>query len=86
MSSSKIDLIKELYPDDEFLIADGFDDAIIGVDEQNGKIIYDIDEVINILIIDGMDVDEAIEYYEYNIAGSYVGEKTPVFMRKIIEL
>jgi len=31
-------------------------------------------------------VDEAIEYYEYNIAGSYVGEKTPVFMRKITEL
>ena len=86
MSSSKIDLIKELYPDDEFLIADGFDDAIIGVDEENGKIIYDIDEVINILIIDGMDVNEAIEFYEYNIAGSYVGEKTPVFMRKIIEL
>lgn len=86
MSSSKIDLIKELYPDDEFLIADGFDDAIIGVDEHNGKIIYDIDEVINILIIDGMDVDEAIEFYEYNIVGSYVGEKTPVFMRKIIEL
>jgi hypothetical protein len=86
MSSSKIDLIKELYPDDEFLIADGFDDAIIGVDEENGKIIYDIDEVINILIIDGMDVDEAIEFYEYNIVGSYVGEKTPVFMRRIIEL
>jgi hypothetical protein len=86
MSSSKIDLIKELYPDDEFLIADGFDDAIIGVDDNNLKIVYDIDEVINILIIDGMDVDEAIEFYEYNIVGSYVGEKTPVFMRRIIEL
>jgi hypothetical protein len=86
MSSSKIDLIKELYPDDEFLFVDGFNDAIIGVDEENGKIIYDIDEVINILIIDGMDVNEAIEFYEYNISGSYVGEKTPVFMRKIIEL
>jgi hypothetical protein len=86
MSSSKIDIIKEMYPDEEFLIADGFDDAIIGVDEENGKIIYDIDEIINILIIDGMDVNEAIEFYEYNISGSYVGEKTPVFMRKIIEL
>lgn len=86
MSSSKIDLIKELYPDDEFLIADGFDDAIIGVDEQNGKIIYDIDEVINILIRDGMDVNEAIEFYEYNIAGSYVGENTPSFIRIIPEL
>lgn len=72
MSSSKIDLIKELYPDETFVIADGFDDAIIGVDEQNGRIVYDIDEVI--------------EFYEYNIAGAYYGEKTPVFIRKIIEL
>ena len=86
MSRTKIEIIKELYPDETFLIADGFDDAIIGVDEQNGKIIYDIDEVINTLIMEGMEVDEAIEYYEYNIAGSYVGDKTPVFMRKIIEL
>jgi hypothetical protein len=86
MSSSKIDLIKELYPDETFLFADGFDYAIIGVDEQNGRIVYDIDEVINTLIMEGMDVDEAFEYYDYNIAGAYVGEKTPVFMRKIIEL
>ena len=76
----------ELYPDDTFVIADGFDDAIIGVDDNNLKIVYDIDEVINILIINGMDVDEAIEHYEYNIAGSYVGENTPLFIRLIIEL
>ena len=76
----------ELYPDDTFVIADGFDDAIIGVDDNNLKIVYDIDEVINILIINGMDVDEAIEHYEYNIAGSYVGENTPLFIRIIIEL
>ena len=76
----------ELYPDDTFVIVDGFDDAIIGVDDNNLKIVYDIDEVINILIINGMDVDEAIEHYEYNIAGSYVGENTPLFIRLIIEL
>jgi len=86
MSSSKIDLIKELYPDETFLFADGFDYAIIGVDEQNGRIVYDIDEVINTLIMEGMEVDEAIEFYDYNIAGAYYGEKTPLFMRKIIEL
>ena len=86
MSSSKLQQILELYPDDTFVIVDGFDDAIIGVDDSNLKIVYDIDEVINILIINGMDVDEAIEHYEYNIAGSYVGENTPLFIRLIIEL
>ena len=86
MSSSKLQKILELYPDDTFVIADGFDDAIIGVDDNNLKIVYDIDEVINILIRDGMEVDEAIEYYEYNIAGAYVGENTPSFIRVIPEL
>ena len=86
MSSSKLQQILELYPDDTFVIADGFDDAIIGVDDNNLKIVYDIDEVINILIRDGMEVDDAIEYYEYNIAGSYVGENTPSFIRLIPEL
>ena len=83
---SKLEQILELYPDDTFMIADGFDDAIIGVDYNNLKIVYDIDEVINILMREGMTVDEAIEYYEYNIAGSYVGENTPLFIRIIIEL
>lgn len=86
MSSSKLQQILELYPDDTFVIADGFDDAIIGVDDNNLKIVYDIDEVINILIRDGMEVDEAIEYYEYNIAGAYVGENTPSFIRVIPDL
>jgi hypothetical protein len=86
MTQSKLDQILELYPDDTFVIADGFDDAIIGVDDNNLKIVYDIDEVINILMREGMSVDEAIEYYEYNIAGSYVGENTPSFIRLITEL
>jgi hypothetical protein len=86
MSSSKLEQILELYPDDTFMVADGFDDAIIGVDDNNLKIVYDIDKVIDILIKDGMDVDEAIEYYEYNIAGAYVGENTPSFIRLITEL
>jgi hypothetical protein len=86
MSSSKLEQILELYPDDTFMVADGFDDAIIGVDDNNLKIVYDIDKVIDILIKDGMSVDEAIEYYEYNIAGAYVGENTPSFIRLITEI
>jgi len=86
MSSSKLEQIIEEYPDEEFMFVDGFDDAIIGVDEVNLKVFYDIDEIINILMREDMTVGEAFEYYDYNIAGAYVGEKTPVFMRKIIEL
>lgn len=49
-SNDKFLKIIEQYPDETFTIADGFDDAIIGVDEENGKVVYDINEIINILI------------------------------------
>jgi hypothetical protein len=81
MTHSKIEQIIEAYPDEEFLFADGFDDAIIGVDDESGKIVYDVYKIISILIEDGMSTDEAVEYYDYNIVGSYVGEKTPLFVK-----
>lgn len=81
MSKTKIDLIKELYSDEELLIADGFDEAIIGVDEHNVRVVYDVFKIIDILIQDGMSTDEAYEFYAYNILGSYVGEKTPLFIK-----
>jgi hypothetical protein len=27
-----------------------------------------------------MDEDEAIEFYEFNVSGAYVGENTPIFV------
>jgi len=30
-----------------------------------------------------MDYAEAMEHFDFNIAGSYVGEQTPIFMHKI---
>lgn len=73
-----IDIIKERYSDDDILIADGFDDAIIGFDEQSWRIIYSVRKCINILM-DDMTESEAIEYFAFNVSGSYVGEKTPIW-------
>jgi len=76
--------INEEYPD--LLKADGFDDAILGVVERIGTqaICYDQDKVIDILIErDGMTYEEAIEYFEYNIAGAWVGESTPFFLQRM---
>ena len=83
MSSSKLEQIKQLYSDEELLIADGFDDAIIGVDDENVRVVYDVFKIISILIQDGMSTDEAFEFYQYNILGAYVGEKTPLFVKLI---
>lgn len=73
-----IEKIIEIYDDETFLIADGFDDAIIGVDESQMKLIYSVSKCIEILMKD-MSKDDAIEYFYFNVCGSYVGEKTPIW-------
>ena len=72
------------------LKADGFNEAIIGMcmDIATGgeRIIYDANKCIDILIEQGMTDDEAIEYFEFNVGGSYVGGSTPVWMYPYEEL
>jgi hypothetical protein len=68
------------YPDEEFLIADGFDNAVIGIDVKTMRVIYSVNECINILINEhNMTDEEAQEYFEFNVSGAYVGEKTPIW-------
>jgi hypothetical protein len=64
------------------LFADGFDDAIIGIAERIGMepvVAYDINKIIEILARD-MPKEDAVEYFEFNILGAYMGERTPVFV------
>lgn len=70
--------ILELFPGEEILKADGFDDAIMGIDENSMRLIYSKTKCLEILCQD-MPEEEAIEYFDYNIAGGYVGEKTPIW-------
>lgn len=66
------------------LFADGFDDAIIGLGRQFNTVavVYDTDLVLGILISQGMTADEALEHFEFNIVGAYVGEHTPIFIER----
>ncbi len=68
----------ELFPDDEFLKADGFDDAIIGVETTSMRLIYSVKKCLDILMLN-MPYEDAVEYFDYNIQGAYVGEKTPIW-------
>ena len=71
--------ISEDYPD--LLTIDGFDEAVIGVVERAGllAVCYDRNKIISILMRD-MNEEQAIEYYEFNILGAYMGESTPVYL------
>jgi hypothetical protein len=70
--------IIESHPDEEFLKADGFDDAIIGLDSSSNRLIYSYTKCIEILC-ESMSDEDAVEYFEYNVVNAYVGEKTPIW-------
>jgi len=70
--------------DSSALFADGFDDAILGLTEveEGWRVCYDIGRILEILVAEhGMGVDEAVEYYDFNIAGAYMGPLTPLFIQ-----
>jgi|TARA_Y100000289_G_scaffold22534_1_gene21953 hypothetical protein len=63
------------------ILADGFDDCIIGKDYQSGKAVYGIERIIESLMLNQeMSVDESIEYFDFNIGCAYVGEMTPIYI------
>ncbi len=70
------------YAEGAVILSD-LDNAIIGIVEDfNGRrILYSKEKILNILMVrDGMSMDEAEEFYDYNILGLYAGEQNPVFL------
>ncbi len=66
-------------PNEELLFADGFDDAIIGLECNNYRVVYSKQKMIEIL--DGeMDFEDIIEHLEFNVWGAYMGCKTPMYI------
>ena len=65
---------------------DGFDDAIVGrADVWVGnatveRLVYDGEKIIASLMAQGMTEEEAYEFVDFNIAGSYFGPQTPVIV------
>jgi hypothetical protein len=83
MLSEDIDEI--LDGDDAMLLEprDLFDPCVIGIAERiNLRVAaYDVEKVLQVLMDHhGMDEDEAQEHFDFNIAGSWVGEGSPVFL------
>lgn len=87
------DMLAEHLPDEELLRADGFDEALVGYAEvwtsegQQRVLAYDRDKCLDVLMSQpsNMGWDEANEYFDFNVAGAYVGDKTPVFISRVTE-
>jgi hypothetical protein len=70
------------YGDEDLLKADGFDEAVIGIEINTGRLVYDIFKMRELLIKnDGMSSDDAMEYLDFNVLGAYMGEKTPIYVQ-----
>ena len=82
---------EEKYPDLMMLEPrEIYDKAIVGVVERINltAFCYDTQEILNILAEPEyrMTPEEAIEHFEFNIRGSYVGEHSPVFLDRKVDL
>lgn len=80
------EMIEEIYDrcDDDVVFLIGFDECIAGYSFSNGLqiLIYDVEKIIDVLEDQGMTEEEAIEYFEFNIESSHIGERTPIFLNK----
>ena len=74
---------------DEQIKVDGYDKAIIGICCITNRLVYSIDKMVDVYLVnyydDNGDYDDeptfvAIDYILFNIVGAYVGEMTPIFI------
>lgn len=71
----------------EALLLDGFEDALIGFARRCGQptlAVYDYEKCVDVLVNrDGMTEEDAVDYIEFNVAGAWVGEHTPVMFCRL---
>ena len=80
------DTLNEEYEGVMLLEPAKFDAAIVGVTERCGQeptVCYDLEKILKILVGEGMSYDEAVEYYEYNVVGAWMGDQTPTFLNAL---
>ena len=70
------------------VVLTGFDDAIIGLAEEFGngpRILYSREKILQILQErDEMSFNDALDFYDFNILGMYVGEQNPIILYKTL--
>lgn len=81
LENAIVEQIRDIDP--ELMLMDGYDDCIIGIVERAGAescICYDKAKILQRHQDDGMTPEEAVEYFEFNQIGAWVGERTPCFI------
>jgi hypothetical protein len=73
--------------DDEAVMFDGLDAAVVGMGVRCGQpaiVVYDRARILRILVErDGMTEEEADEFCSFNIEGGWLGERTPIVVEML---
>ena len=71
------------------MTADGFDEAIVGSITSYGRgetVLYSTQKIIEVMMErDGMTAEDAMEFFNFNILGSYNGNGMPAFLNDHVE-
>ena len=69
---SRINKIIERFPDVEFISIDYCNKAIIGIDlnVEPFRLVYSANKIVKCFIDQGMEPDDAIDHFEYNVQRS----------------
>lgn len=66
------------YESEEMTFLDGHDDAIMGIEIPSMRVIYSVSKIV-FKLAEESNLNDAIDFFEYNIADAYVGDKTPIW-------
>ena len=71
--------------------AEVYDECILGIGERFGgvqAVAYDRSKCIKVMMrdSDGMTWEEAEEFFEFNTIGGWIGDRTPIFVTKVVSL
>ena len=76
--------VTDAIDEGEITLIDGFADAFVGIGRQFDKpiAVYSRRKCIEVLMRD-MDEEQAEEYFDFNLAGAWVGETTPIYLEEL---
>jgi hypothetical protein len=68
-------------------LAAGFEKAFIGTSDDfagHTRAVYDYGRCVRILMLEkGLTEDEAVEYMDFSVVGSFVGAAVPIFVQRM---
>ena len=77
--------LAEQFSDEKFegmILYDGLEDAFIGVAYRFHDSPVAVDQYSKVMEVLGKDMsaEDAIEHFEFNVIGGWVGDRTPIFL------